>query len=80
LIAATGVGPFDKFAILIASYQQMKPKLGKEKERPMLKATLVRLPEDLLRRAKIAAIQRGTSLQQMVTDALGAHLTKEVKR
>jgi predicted HicB family RNase H-like nuclease len=58
----------------------MKPKPRKEKERPMLKATLVRLPEALLRRAKIAAIQRGTSLQQMVADALEAHLGKEANR
>jgi predicted HicB family RNase H-like nuclease len=52
----------------------MKVTQRKEKERPVLKATMVRLPEDLLRRAKIAAIQRGTSLQQMVTDALETHL------
>jgi predicted HicB family RNase H-like nuclease len=58
----------------------MKPKPPKEKVRPMLKATVIRLPPDLLRRAKHAAIERGTSLQQMVTDALEAHLGKETKR
>ena len=46
----------------------------------MLKATVIRLPPDLLRRAKHAAIEHGTSLQQMVTDLLEAHLGKEAKR
>jgi hypothetical protein len=58
----------------------MKPNPRKEKEKPMLKATLVRLPEALLRRAKIAAIQRGTSRQRMVAGALEAHLRKEANR
>jgi predicted HicB family RNase H-like nuclease len=57
----------------------MKPKPTKEKERHMLKATVVRLPEDLVRRAKIAAIERETTLQQMVADALEAHLGKAVR-
>jgi predicted HicB family RNase H-like nuclease len=58
----------------------MKSKPRKEKVRPMLKATVIRLPPDLLRRAKIAAIERSTSLQQMVADALEAHLGKETNR
>jgi predicted HicB family RNase H-like nuclease len=43
---------------------------------PMLKPTMVRLPPDLLRRAKIAAVERDTSLQQLVTEALDAFLRK----
>ena len=45
----------------------------------MLKPTMVRLPPDLLRRAKIAAVERDTSLQQLVTEALDAFLHKEVR-
>ena len=52
----------------------------KEKTKPMLKATVVRLPVDLVRRVKIAAVQRDTSLQQLVTAALEAYLDKEGKR
>jgi predicted HicB family RNase H-like nuclease len=58
----------------------MKPKPPKENVKPMLKATVIRLPPDLLRRAKHAAIERDTSLQQMVADLLEAHLVKETKR
>lgn len=32
--------------------------------------TTLDLPDDVLRRAKIAAIERGSSLRQLVTDAL----------
>jgi hypothetical protein len=32
--------------------------------------TTLDLPDDLLRRAKIAAVERGSSLRQLVTDAL----------
>jgi len=32
--------------------------------------TTLDLPEDILRRAKIAAVERGSSLRQLVTDAL----------
>jgi hypothetical protein len=55
----------------------MKPKPPKENVKPMLKATVIRLPPDLLRRAKHAV---DTSLQQMVADLLEAHLGKETKR
>lgn len=45
----------------------------------MLKATIVRLRPELLRRAKKAAIDRDTTLQQLLTEALEAYL-KEVRR
>ncbi len=32
--------------------------------------TTLDLPDDILRRAKIAAVERGSSLRQLVTDAL----------
>jgi predicted transcriptional regulator len=41
---------------------------------PMLKGTMVRLPPDLLRRAKKVAIDRDTTLQALVADALEAYL------
>jgi predicted HicB family RNase H-like nuclease len=56
----------------------MDKKKGKEAT-PMLKSTMVRLPPDLLRRAKIAAVERDTSLQQLVTEALEAYLRKGVR-
>ena len=40
----------------------------------MLKATLVRLRPELLQRAKIAAVKRNTSLQQLVSEALESYL------
>jgi predicted transcriptional regulator len=46
----------------------------------MLKATGIGLPPDLVQRAKITAMERSTSLQQMVADALQAHLGKETNR
>ncbi len=46
----------------------------------MLKATLVRLPADLLRQAKIAAVERDQSLQQLITTAIENHLKKGEKR
>jgi len=46
----------------------------------MLKSTMVRLPPDLLRRAKIAAVERDSSLQKLVTEALEAFLRKEGRR
>lgn len=48
----------------------------------MLRATIVRLPDNLLRRAKKAAIDYDTSLQQLVTKALESYLRqkKEVMR
>jgi predicted HicB family RNase H-like nuclease len=46
---------------------------------PMLKPTMVRLPPDLLRRAKIEAVERDTSLQKLVTEALEAFLRKGVR-
>jgi hypothetical protein len=58
----------------------MKPKPRKENVKAMLKATVIRLPPDLLRRAKHTAIEHDTSIQQMVTDLLEAHLGKEAKR
>jgi len=58
----------------------MKPRPRKEKVRPMLKATGIGLPPDLLKWAKLAAMERSTSLQQMVTDALEAHIGKETNR
>jgi predicted DNA binding CopG/RHH family protein len=39
-----------------------------------LKPTTVRLPEELLKRAKILAVENGTSLQTLIIEALGAHL------
>jgi predicted HicB family RNase H-like nuclease len=57
----------------------MKPKNPKE-ERPMLKQMIVRLPADLLRKLKIAAIERDQSLQQIVTDAVEGYLRKEGRR
>jgi antitoxin-like ribbon-helix-helix protein len=41
---------------------------------PMLRPTLVRLPPDLLRRAKKVAVDRDTSLQALMTEALEALL------
>jgi predicted DNA binding CopG/RHH family protein len=43
----------------------------------MLKPMLVRVPENLLRRAKHAAIDRGTKLQTLVADALAAYLSEK---
>ena len=40
----------------------------------MLRPTLVRLPPDLLRRAKKVAIDRDTTLQALITEALETHL------
>jgi predicted HicB family RNase H-like nuclease len=54
----------------------MKRKPRKEKK-PMLKPMLVRVPENLLRRAKHAAIDRGTKLQTLVADALAAYLSEK---
>jgi len=52
-----------------------------EKERPpMLRAMIVRVPPELLRKAKKTAIDRDTSLQQLVTEALEAYLKHEVQR
>lgn len=39
-----------------------------------MKPTTVRLPEDLLRAAKIHAVKAGTTLQDLVIEALKAHL------
>jgi hypothetical protein len=41
---------------------------------PMLRPMLVRLRPDLLRRAKKVAIDRDTTLQALVTEALDAYL------
>lgn len=43
----------------------------------MLQPMLVRLPEDLLKRAKHAAIDRGSKLQTLVAEALEAYLSKK---
>jgi len=51
--------------------------MPKDREKaPMLKATIVRLPVDLLRRAKIAAVERDSSLQQLITAAIEDYLKK----
>jgi hypothetical protein len=47
---------------------------GNKEATPMLKPTMVRLPPDLLRRAKKVAIDRDTTLQALITDALEVHL------
>jgi predicted DNA binding CopG/RHH family protein len=39
-----------------------------------MKPTTIRLPEELLKRAKIRAVENGTSLQTLVIEALGVHL------
>ena len=46
----------------------------------MLRAMIVRVPPELLRKAKKTAIDRDTSLQQLVTEALEAYLKHEVQR
>jgi hypothetical protein len=46
----------------------------RKEAKPMLRPTLVRLPPDLLRRAKKVAIDRDTTLQALVTEALDAYL------
>jgi hypothetical protein len=47
---------------------------SKEAKAIMLKPTTVRLPDDLLRAAKIHGIKSGRSLQDMVAEALAAYL------
>lgn len=46
----------------------------------MLKPLLVRVPADLFKRTKIAAAERDTSLQDVVTKALEAYLGNGGKR
>ena len=46
----------------------------------MLKSMIVRVPDSLLRRAKKAAIDRDTTLQALVTEALEVHLRKGDRR
>ncbi len=46
----------------------------------MLKQTVIRLSVDLRRRVKIAAAERDISLQELITEALEAHLGKEHTR
>lgn len=46
----------------------------------MLKSMIVRVPDELLRRAKKAAIDRDTTLQALVTEALETHLKREGRR
>jgi hypothetical protein len=61
----------------------MKTACGVKKSREedtMLKLIFVRLTDELLRPAKIAAIARDTTLQGLVTEALEAHLKKGVRR
>lgn len=40
--------------------------------------TTIDLPDDVLRRAKIAAVERGSSLRQLVIDALNRELDEPV--
>lgn len=42
----------------------------------MLKQTVIRLPADLHRRARIAALDRDTTLQALIAKALEAYLRK----
>jgi predicted HicB family RNase H-like nuclease len=42
----------------------------------MLKPTMVRLPADLLKRAKIEAVERDSSLQDLIAQALETFLQK----
>jgi hypothetical protein len=42
---------------------------------PGLKATTVRLPDTLLKRAKLFAVESGTTLQQLIIDGLEARLS-----
>jgi predicted HicB family RNase H-like nuclease len=51
----------------------MRKKPQKERK-PMLKATIVRLTPELWRKAKLAALNRETTLQKLVADALEAYL------
>jgi predicted DNA binding CopG/RHH family protein len=44
------------------------------KRRTPMKPTTVRLPEALLRAAKIHAVKTGTTLQDLVIEALTTHL------
>ena len=46
----------------------------------MMKATMVRLPAELRRRAKVKAAETDTSLQELITRALEEYLDKEGKR
>ena len=39
-----------------------------------MKPTTIRLPEDLLKRAKIYAVENGTSLQALIIEGLTARL------
>lgn len=39
-----------------------------------MKHTTIRLPEDLLKRARIYAVERGTSLQALIIEGLMARL------
>jgi hypothetical protein len=62
---------------LIALYHDIGMAMPKDRDKaPMLKATIVRLPVDLLRRAKIAAVERDSSLQQLITAAIEDYLKK----
>jgi predicted HicB family RNase H-like nuclease len=59
----------------------MKPPANtKEKGRSMLKATMVRLAPELHRAARIAALERDMSFQQLIADALESYLRKEVRK
>jgi hypothetical protein len=42
--------------------------------------TTLDLPADLLKRAKIAAVERGTSLRQLVAEALESELSEPTER
>jgi predicted DNA binding CopG/RHH family protein len=40
-----------------------------------LKSTTIRLPDELLKRAKVHAVQAGTTLQQLIIEGLEARLS-----
>jgi predicted HicB family RNase H-like nuclease len=46
----------------------------------VLKPTLVRLPPELLKQARHAAVERETSLQQIVIEALELYLKKGARK
>jgi hypothetical protein len=58
----------------------MKSKTQLKEKEPMLKQTTIRVPAELIRRAKIAGIEQDKSLQGVIIEALEAYLKARASR